>query len=294
MTPNRRPFGIRSLTALILSLLLLSGCARQPQKPQKQEQPSVSSQEETMTSVAALQTAVCRLADGSMDWHVSCTYDDRGNLTLAAMSGSDGLVLQKAEFTYDERGNILKLTEQDVLEETVYTYSAYGKRLTMEQGMTRTEYTYDIRGNLLIQEEFQSDILTGHVKYLYDKAGRLLRRQEYDSEGHAVSSVHYTYDDMGNLLEEREYDSIGIPPKVIQYTYDEMGNCLSRTSYLQSGTMEERREFSYDAQGNCLSVLCYDGRMEVLWWIEYRYQQVQVPEKNAAVFYENRRELFGF
>ena len=291
MTPKKKFLRLRSLTALILSLLLLSGCVREPQQP---EQLSVNAREETMTTVSAIKTAVCRRADGSMDWHLSCIYDDRGNLTLATMSGSDGLLVQKAEFTCDDRGNILKLTEQDVLEETYYTYSAYGKRLSMEQGMTRIEHTYDIRGNLLIQEEFQSDILMGYVKYLYDKTGLLLLRQTYDSEGYATSSTHYTYDDMGNLLEEREYASVGIPPRVTQYTYDDAGNCLSRTDYLQSGAMEERREFSYDAQGNCLSILCYNGQLEVLWWIEYRYQQVQLPEENVPVFYENRRELFGF
>lgn len=294
MTPEKKFIFFRRFTALSLcALLFLSGCSGPESQPEP-EQTEALFLEKEMVQVLAVKTAVCRLADGSMDWHLSCTYDALGNLALAVMSGSDGLQRQKAEFTCDSQGNILRLTQQDVLEDVTYTYSAYGKCLTKEQGLTRVEYSYDIRGNLLMQEEYSSDILTGHMKYLYDKAGLLLLLQTYDSEGAAVSSIHYTYDDAGNRLEEREYSSMGTPPKITQYTYDDKGNCLSRTSYLKSGAMEERREFSYDAGGNCLSVLCYDKDMEVQWWIEYRYEQVQVPEDNLAVFYGNRREFFGF
>lgn len=278
------------MAALLLAAVCLVGC-----KP-RQETPMQSLQTDPgpTQSVSSLQSAACHLPDGTLNWHLRCQYDERGNLRSVVRHGADGVMDTEYTYVYDDMGNILSVTTQDGLDITTYTYNAAGKRIRTVHGLSRIEYSYDSKGNLQIQDQYNSDILTQSTTYSYDAQNRLHIARNYDSNGVLRSHANYSYNEEGKLLQERVYTKTGIPPAITTYEYDQAGNLTAQSVFDRSGKLDWKMTYTYDGLGNRLTATRYNKHQQMLWWAELVYAGVNVPEDNVAAVYTARKEILGF
>lgn len=279
---------MKKLTALILAVLLLSGCAQTYDGPTTTEL-VLAEYEVVYTPWEGFDPTINRTTfaydiygnrvitrdyrDGELTSEVRAAYDENGNeLSCTYWNHTKWIPYpeQRTETTYDDQGRIL----------TDVTFDLWGRETD------RTEYTYD--------DEARTTTVTydgGVGVSYYDERGLLLRYVKDDYE-----SVN-TYDENGNRIAWHTYDA-GVPGEYNLTTYDDQGREIYTARYLADGTLDRdweyvyddenhtmtqykpngtRRVEYYDADGRCLSIEDYDedGRMTMTQ--TYFYREIKVP-----------------
>jgi RHS repeat-associated protein len=148
--------------------------------------------------------------------------------TFTASTGAQNLLT--VSYTYDGLGRIATRTERVLGEpETTskYSYSASGRLIGADDGLTARTWTYDGNGNRLSDNAVYDDqdrlISQGLVTFHYDQAGRLAERTDGLTNPSAVT--RYQYDALGSLL------GVTLPNgQVVSYEVDGLGRRVSRAS----------------------------------------------------------------
>ena len=150
--------------------------------------------------------------------------------SLKSITPPTGNALATHTYTYDAFGRVLTVND-GVSRETTFGYDADGRvtSVTFDDGSITVGYTYDGSGNLISRTDG-----SGTTAYTYDLANRLLTR----ANTAGGKTLTYTYDPVGNLT------SVDDGRGVTSYTYDSR-NLLS-TMTASNGPLYT---FGYDADG---------------------------------------------
>ena len=200
-----------------------------------------------------------------MNWLLSYTYDEKGNLLSSVSSGDldwHYTTDHETHYTYDEQGRATSKRHRNGGLTTLecWTYDEKGNELTWTYTTVRTgdekpesgyTCTYDENGNLLSQmywENGDEDYTYGYI-YTYDEQNRLLTRDYTEKDVH----VQYVYDKDGNYycLEsytDREYGDVDY------YSYyDKEDRDMGYQIVTKGGTVIEKEEFVRNEKGDVLS-----------------------------------------
>lgn len=142
------------------------------------------------------------------------SYDAAGN--LVTRTGFDG---STTRYDYDERNRLVRKTPDPRLSLTpvTFTYTATGRRATMNDASGTTSYEYDERDRLIRKET-----PVGTLTYAYEADGRLRSIRSSNAQG---TSVRYTWDAarrLASAVDERPGGG------TTTYEYDADGNLISR------------------------------------------------------------------
>lgn len=280
---------MKKLIALLLTILLLSGCG-----PAVYDGPT-----ETQWVVTEIHTTVY-ISAGSETQVETFSYDRLGNKVKATVN-SGGIQIRSRTWSYDDRGNC---TEQVTREVPLFS--------------TRIEYTYDEQDRLLTTT--YRDVLrikTGSETYTYDDEGATVTwdgiydvQTKYLNENGDVLRVVSIGKDSGVEMETLyEYDEHGRNTSIIEYwdgnlsattvmCYDELGRIQEQTTCSKSGEIHTHRIYRYtentvttldDNGDQTVEYLRPDGQLEKREQYdrsgeldrvtEYFYTQIQVPAK---------------
>ena len=150
--------------------------------------------------------------DGSVTAYTAYAYEGKN---LVSEKYFEGLVneasfesvklISDIAYEYDDAGKLVKLTRQDMLEEseTVETYS------------------YDDNGRLAEKQSAADGSLISRTEYKYDEHGNELSVNIYGPDGTAISltSNEYEYDEPGNVIKGTRTQADGEQNTVIEYTW---------------------------------------------------------------------------
>jgi RHS repeat-associated protein len=160
----------------------------------------------------------------------SSVYDAAGN--LASRTDFNG---KTTTYSYDSLNRLLSKTPDSTLNEAAvsFTYTATGKRATMQDASGLTTYTYDNRDRLNTKATPQ-----GTLSYTYDGANNVLSIASSNANG---ASLSYTYDadDRLSSAADNRLQAQG-KPGVTTYSYDPAGNL---TNYLYPNTVSTTYTF---------------------------------------------------
>lgn len=274
---------MKKLTALILAILLLAGCAETYDGP---------------TETVRVLTGREMVQDGESR-HVEMAYDLYGNCVSTRYYTENELTVAEKR-TFDEMGRQLSETRTDrsglfpkTLSRTETTYDDQGRVLTQVyldsagREQERTEYTY--AGNTVTKTIYPGGLTS--VSF-YNESGLLLRTVREDIGLEAV----YTYDANGNRTASHTYQN-GVPDGWSEWAYDEAGRILrfsacdgngkqlehyTCTYNDREGTMTQTmsdgtcRVEGYDPDGNILYVEGYDAAGNLVMTQTYTYEDIQV------------------
>jgi RHS repeat-associated protein/uncharacterized repeat protein (TIGR01451 family) len=206
-------------------------------------------------------------------------YDAAGN--LVSRTDFNG---KTTTFTYDSMNRLLSKTPDPSLNESAisFTYTATGKRKTMQDASGTTNYKYDNRDRLITKitpegtlnytYDGAGNVLTitssnvngASLSYVYDARNRLASATDQSllAHGAAAGTTTYDYDPGGNLLDYTY-------PNTVQtsYTYDTLNRPLKMQSACGSsigcggaGTPLTTYTYTLDSAGNRLSMAELNGR----------------------------------
>lgn len=225
------------------------------------------------------------------------TYQGTNSVTCGGVTGqicstTDGNN-RATSYTYDAKGNVLKVTPPSPLGETVYTYDALGRTVTVTDGnQKKTTYAYDQRDQLVkttwsdgstLTSTYVSGLKTkdvdsigGSRNFRYDFRGLITYE---DAPGAGVST--YTYDQVGNMT------SAVTPNGTVRYAYDDAnqllsiveasGSCAASTPASGSGCIK----FEYDTNG-AESKRIFPGGASVTQTRDKAGRVTRITARNAA------------
>lgn len=148
-------------------------------------------------------------------------YDAAGNLTsLIDYNG------KTTTYTYDALNRPLAKTPDPSLSEPTvsFTYTATGKRNTMQDASGTTQYTYDNLDRLKTKATPQ-----GTLTYTYDAAGNVASMASNNDNAHSIS-VAYTYDTLNRLATVVD-NRLPVGQNTTQYIYDQLVSGAVQRTY---------------------------------------------------------------
>ncbi|MFL6313353.1 MAG: hypothetical protein ACJ71W_14725 [Terriglobales bacterium] len=167
-------------------------------------------------------------------------YDAVGN--LVSRTDFKG---KATTFTYDSLNRLLSKTPDPSLNESAITfsYTATGKRKTMQDASGSTNYIYDNRDRLITKITPQ-----GTLSYTYDAAGNVLTITSSNVNG---ASLSYIYDVRNRLASATDQSLLahGAAFGATTYGYDPAGNLLD---YTYPNTVQT--SYTYDTLNRLLSM----------------------------------------
>lgn len=150
----------------------------------------------------------------------SSSYDAAGNLTsLVDFNG------KTTRYAYDTMNRLTSKTPDPTLnaQPVSFTYTATGKRATMQDASGLTTYRYDNRDRLASKTAPQ-----GVLSYTYDGAGNVLNITSSNANG-ALLNYTYDVDDRLATVTDQRLLAHGATSGITSYNYDPAGNLLNFT-----------------------------------------------------------------
>ena len=286
---------MKKLLALILSILLLTGCAPAVYDGPTQSAWVITEQRITHydrytgktrtntqhNSYDVFGNLIRQMfyADDELTSQIDLTYDDRGNCTRKVTRNHFWLFaypISRTDYTYDEQDRLLTTTYRNGFGfktgSDTYSYDD-------EMGTVSWVGTYDSQTKYLNENGDPIRIVTiSHAAgmemetlYEYDELGRNVKTIHYQ-DGVLASTVLTSYDGQGRMVKKISYDANGtaIYGSIVVYEENTVttlaldGN--RSVEILRPDGLVEKQE-DYDPDGNLLS------RME------YTYQEIQIRAK---------------
>ena len=281
---------MKKLLALLLALLLLSGCAATYDGP-------------TDTRSVLSRCEVLIHSDGEVIEHTvtEYSYDIYGNqvqflhYTVTGDSSEQELT-GKTSLRYDESGNLIRQTEYDItgwfpkkVSDSRYTYDAQGRMTSsIHDGKETVTIVYDDEARTRTTTTDSGSVV---VEYL-DEKGCCLRSETISSDGETITE-EYTRREDGEWTAIRTSRS-GAPATVNERTFDEQGRPIlwtetgnGKTATVYRWEYAETYEIQYHESGKHVTVFHPDGTVmyrystnnsdELLSMTYYYYTEIQVP-----------------
>lgn len=288
---------MKKLTALVLCLLLLTGCAATYDGPTES------------SSVLTEHTVDHYFAYTGETFHHYTTryvfaYDIYGNRVRYMEYRADELQAVTS-YRYDEQGNQISSTRWD--------HSGWFPKFA-----DRTEQTYDGQGRVLSYESFDFWGRTVYGSYYsYDdengirtyrnENGEVLQTTWYDDQGRDIRETAgeyetvYEYDEQGNRTGWVSYKN-GQPYDRYEARYDDRGRQIYGARYDAEGNQASRTEYIFDDEAHTMTYTRSDGGMRIEYYTydgrllmcedynedgnlsmvqHYTYRDIQVPTKGA-------------
>ena len=286
---------MKKLLSLILSLLLLTGCAVTYDGPTQSREVLTEYYCVSYDSFGAVWNTTRstffydvngNLArklwyrDDELTDETRTRYDENGNAVREISIDHSGLIPLRTgidKTTYDDQGRILERIYCNgwgiETERTSYTYDdeARTQTWTDDDGQWSTTYLDD-QGRVIRSVNFQG----GESIYEYSTDG--LRRVITSYQSGALLSTHETiYDEQGRLIGSNLYDENGQPESQVEYVYDDEANTKT-----QPKTNGGWRVEYYDAEGRTYLIEDYDETGELTMYQQYTYQEIQVPAETEV------------
>lgn len=286
---------MKKLLALLLCIVLLSGCAVTYDGPTEGEYLLT---EKTQSVHAYGRVQLTR--------RTTYAYDVRGNLVQEKRYNNDELEYA-FHYRYDDRGNCIRESTWDHTgliplpeNSTKYTYDDQNRVLTAiycngwGRETHRLTYTYDDEANSYTCDDSSGDPSTYYLNedgktvrllditqglhyewiYEYDDQGNHTRTRSYQ-EGKPYSSFERHFDDQNRWIWEGHYDAAGNLERETSYEYDDEAHTM--TTHHSWGT-----HYSYyDPDGRIYLTEEYDLDGSLSNVIQYTYQQITVPAKGV-------------
>ena len=235
---------MKKLLALILSLLLLAGCA-----PAVYDGPTESAWVVTETHITFY------YPDTGETWtqdHVH-SYDGFGN-RARTLYYDDGKLSEEYRYSYDDRGNCIR----EVTWNHFWIFSWPG---------FRREHTYDDRDRLLT-DTYRNGLgfKTGGDAYTYDDVANTVHWHD------SYNSQTTYYDESGNVLKELFCNNTDGTRHETVYEYDDQGRNTGIISHYE-GTLVSTTKMRYDDQGRLLECILYGENGAVVTHDTYRYEE---------------------
>ena len=222
---------MKKLTALLLCILLLAGCAA----PNLYDGPTKSAW------VLTEQVTTTYSIDAGMVWTDRWTYsyDSFGN-QIHSCGYSDGDLEVEYKRDYDAQGN---LTSSETWDHTGL----------ISFPRARTGYTYDDQNRLLtVTSRNFLGIKTNVSTYVYDdEAGTVSFDGEYDTQTQWLN-------ENGDPLRTVNHSNVGGGDTETVYEYDELGRNTKMTMY-QNGSLSLTITLVYDSQDRIVEETFYDA-----------------------------------
>lgn len=282
---------MKNLFPLLLTLLLLTGCAETYDGP-------------TTTKMVLSET----IQEGYWDWGDSAytyrtvyAYDIYGN-QAQWIDYHETEPIGKTVRRYDDRGNLLQDTQYDL--EGWFPKKTGDTRYTYDDQNRITSVTHEYRGgdtsSYTITYDDAAHTETTHyahgtsVRY-YSEDGHLLRLESMSSDG-TVTVTEYTLRPDGQKASCTATTN-GVEDYTIFYEYDDQGRCIRQT-HLKDGVESEQRRWEFDDEYHSTTRYDADGSYEFTNYNEdgsmdsshyfdengnlqsmtlYRYKEVRIP-----------------
>lgn len=150
----------------------------------------------------------------------SSSYDAAGNLTSRIDFNG-----KTTGYAYDAMNRLTSKTPDPTLnaQPVSFTYTATGKRATMQDTSGLTTYRYDNRDRLASKTTPQ-----GTLSYTYDGAGNVLNVTSSNASG-ALMNYTYDVDDRLATVTDKRLLAHGATSGITSYNYDPAGNLLNFT-----------------------------------------------------------------
>ncbi len=221
------------LSALIILLLIVTGCTSTKSPSNETEEAVKSVREETVKivriSIPVLLSETKYQKSGHIDTKLVNTYAEETDRLLTSVT-YDGAseIFETATVSYngnesffsyfDREKNLQKkrktISDKDgnILESVLYDNA--GKQIS------RSVYRYDADLNKKVKWEIydSSDLLLGHNQYIYEN-GKNTRTESFSPSGTLEEYYIYTYDADGNMTESVRYDRAGKKIAVTAFAY---------------------------------------------------------------------------
>lgn len=184
------------------------------------------------------------------------TYDNRQRLTSHLILNALGNCLEESYFTYDAFGHCITSKNQNI--QTTFEYTDTGrliKKLEEAQNYKKiTEYRPD--GKLLKEEEWKAGFLPQSCHYIYDQMERLVKK--IDQFG---NETEFIFDVLGRKIAEKAPYVLDPEGKEVRpttlYQYDEMDRIIGLTDANGHKTSTQ-----YNCKGQPVAILHADSTYE--------------------------------
>lgn len=306
---------MKKLTALILCILLLCGCAEVYDGPTQTARVLSESTTEHYFPIFGTLAYVTRTAyaydtygnlaqevfytDDEVSRKITWKYDADGNLLEFDHRTRNGWFLERfyrETSSYDAQGLLRtrKLYHDEDTYVHTYTYDDLGRVLTHDMNGETDVYVYDDANNTETLTESDGSVTVRQ----FDDRGHLLREEETSSDG-TVKLREYTRREDGQIVTFRIYKN-GVLESAEEYTYDDQGRpllhtvtgdgrtrTLSRWEYAELRQTRFQEDGSYvitdfDQDGNVLSETRYASDGDLRYHTTYTYRDIQVPVKEET------------
>ena len=201
-----------------------------------------------------------------MNWLLSYTYDEKGNLLSSVSSGAldwHYTTDHETQYTYDEQGRVTSKRHRNSELTTLecWTYDEKGRELTYTYTTVRTgdekpesgyTCTYDENGNLLSQlywENGDESYTYGYV-YTYDEQNRVLTRDYTTEKG---AHLKYFYAEDGSYYDCESYTDPQYGDVKYYNYFDNEGRDMGYQIVTADGEVVEKEEFVRNEKGDVLS-----------------------------------------
>lgn len=286
---------MKKLLALILSILLLTGCAPAVYDGPTQSAWVLTEQSTTFyyPNTGEIETRIqvngydiygnkvhqCFYTDGELTSEIKTTYDARGNCTRTVTRNHFWLLaypISRTDYTYDEQDRLLTTTYRNGFGfktgSDTYSYDD-------EMGTVSWVGTYDSQtkylnenGNILrvVTYSNPTDSQMESI-YEYDALGRNTKILQY-IDGEPAYTTERRFDDQDRIIRSIMYDSSGTV--LTDFTYEYTENTVTTldrdgskgVKTLRPDGQPEKNE-SYDPEGNLLTRT------------DYTYTEIRIPAK---------------
>ena len=284
---------MKKLLALLLCIVLLSGCAVTYDGPTEGEY-LLTEKTQSLYAYDRVQLTLrttyaydvrgnlvqeMEYKDDKLEDASYYRYDDRGNRISERYWDHSGLIpLPKrcAKYTYDDQNQVL----------TAIHYDGWGRETH------RFTYTYDDEANSYTCDDSSGDPST----YYLNEDGQTIRLSR-NINGSAYET-HYEYDQQGNLLQSTTYRD-GQRHSIYQLRYDDQGRKIWEGDFDAEGNLEKETSILfngnigtthyswgthysyYDPDGRIYLTEKYDLDGSLSEVIQYTYQQITVPAEGV-------------
>ncbi len=282
---------MKKLLTLMLSILLLTGCARTYDGPTDtvemlSEYVTVHKSSITGNSWSTRTTfaydiygnlASCRqYRDDELDTVINYRYDDNGNEKTETRWDHSGLIPHidsRTDTTYDDQNRVLTQIHKNMWgrEESRVTYTYDDEKFIKththsSDGLVTTYYCNENWETLRATNTMgMEDIFT------YDENGHLIRTESFQ-DGVSIGYTVYENDDQGRHIHWANYDENGTQTHEFTCTFDDEARTMT-----QSKTNGGIRITYYALDGRTNLIEDYNEDGDLQMYQQYTYREIRVP-----------------
>ena len=187
--------------------------------------------------------SISAYAGNKLQTKITCTYDDKGNLTQEEYKSLINKEENTTTYAYLSNGKVWQKT----------SYETHSGEKDKKRNETITYYTYDTNGDLVEDQYIGMDDFKVGTSYCYENKKL---KENYTYVQGALKSVTFWREENGKTTQQEEFSPDGKLQGGVYYTYDDKRNCTmelyksfnERTRIIET---TGKTIYKYDIYNNC-------------------------------------------